>query len=62
MLSMITQFIEGEDGISHQEFEKYLERAQNVDDDHDTFVEKSHEDVIKYPLHQVKGLMQQNII
>ena len=33
-------------GISHQEFDRYLGRAQNADDDHDTFVERSHEDVI----------------
>ena len=44
--SMITQIIEGKDGISHQEFDRYLGRAQNADDDHDTFVERSNEDVI----------------
>ena len=43
---MIKQIIEGKDGISHQEFDRYLGRAQNVDDDHDTFVERFHEDVI----------------
>ena len=36
----------GEDGISNQEFDIYLGRAQDVDDDHDTFVERFHEDVI----------------
>ena len=40
---MITQ---SEDGISHQEFDIYLGRSQDVDDDHDTFVERFHEDVI----------------
>ena len=44
--SMIIQFIEGKDGISHPEFDRYLGRAQNVDDDHDTCVERFHEDVI----------------
>ena len=43
---MTTQFIEGKDGISHQEFDRYLGRAQNADDDHDTFVKIFHEDVI----------------
>ena len=46
MLSMLTQSSRGEDGISHQEFDRYLGRAQNIDDDHDTFVEIFHEDVI----------------
>ena len=31
-----------------------LGRAQNVDDDHDTFVEKFHEDVIDQRRHQAK--------
>ena len=43
---MIKQIIEGKDGIPHPEFDRYLGRAQNVDDDHDTFVERFHEDVI----------------
>ena len=43
---MIKQIIEGKDGISHHEFNRYPGRAQNADDDHDTFVERSHEDVI----------------
>ena len=43
---MITQIIGGKDGISPQEFDIYLGRAQDVDDDHDTFVERFHEDVI----------------
>ena len=42
---MITQLIEGRDGISHQEFNRYFGRARNVDD-HDTFVERFHEGVI----------------
>ena len=46
MLSMITPTIEGKDGISHHEFNRYPGRAKNVDDDHDTFVERFHEDVI----------------
>ena len=35
--SMITQIIEGKDGISHQEFNWYPWGARNVDDDHDNF-------------------------
>ena len=50
---MIIKFIEGKDGISHQEFDRYLGRAQNVYDDHDTFVEIFHEDVIDQRWHQV---------
>ena len=46
MLSMITQSSRGKDGISHHEFDCYPGRAQNVDDDHDTIVERFHEDVI----------------
>ena len=45
MLSMITQFIKGKDGISHHEFDRYLGRPQNVDDDHNTVVERFQEDV-----------------
>ena len=43
---MIKQIIEGKDGISHPEFDRYLGRAQNAGDDHDTIVERFHEDVI----------------
>ena len=43
---MIIQTIKGKDGISHHEFDVYLGRAQDVADDHDTFVERFHEDVI----------------
>ena len=35
MLSLITPIIEGKDGIPHPEFDRYLGRAQNVDDVHD---------------------------
>ena len=59
---MITQIIEGKDGISHQEFDRYLGRAQNVDDVHDTFVARFHEDVIDRRRHQVKGMMRRKII
>ena len=59
---MIKQIIEGKDGISHHEFKIYLGRAQNVDDDHDTFVERFHEDVINQRRHQVKGMMKQTVI
>ena len=44
--SMITQIIEGKDGISHHEFNRYPGRAHNAHDDHDTFVKRSLEDVI----------------
>ena len=44
---MITQTIEGRGCISHHEFDIYLGRAQDVDDDHDAFVEGFHEDVIR---------------
>ena len=44
--SMIKQIIEGKDGISHPEFDRYLGRAQNVDDVHDTFVARIYEAVI----------------
>ena len=43
---MITQIIEGKDGISHHELNRYPGRAHKVDDDHDTIVERFHEDVI----------------
>ena len=43
-------------------FDRYLGRAQNVDDDHDTFVERFHEDVINQRRHQVKGMMKQEVI
>ena len=36
----------GKDGISHHESDCYPGRAHKVDDDHDTFVERLHEDVI----------------
>ena len=50
------------DGISHEEFNRYLGRARNVDDDHDTFVERFHEDVIDRQWHQVKGMMKRKVI
>ena len=59
---MITQTIEGRGCISHHEFDIYLGRAQDVDDDHDTFVERFHEDVINQQRHQVKGMMKQTVI
>ena len=34
---MIIQTIEGKDGISHHEFDRYPGRTQNVDDDHHKF-------------------------
>jgi hypothetical protein len=43
---MIKQIIEGKDGISHPEFDRYLGRDQNVDDVHDTFVARIYEEVI----------------
>ena len=43
---MVIQIIEGKDGISHQEFDRDLGRTHNVGDDHDTFVERFHEEVI----------------
>ena len=62
MLPMITQIIEGKDGISHHEFNWYLGRDQNVDDDHDTIVERFHEGVIDQRWHQVKGMMKRKVI
>ena len=59
---MITQLIEGKDGISHEEFNRYLGRAQNVDDDHDTFIERFHEDIIAHRRHQAKGRMERKVI
>ena len=41
---MIIKIIEG--NISHHEFNCYPGRAQDDDDDHDTFVERFHEDAI----------------
>ena len=54
---MIIQTIEGKDGISHHEFNWKPGRSQNVDDDHDKFAERFHEDVIDQRWHQVKGMM-----
>ena len=62
MLSLITPIIEGKDGISHHDFNRSLGRAQNVDDDHDTIVERFHEDVINQRRHQVKGMTKQEVI
>ena len=59
---MITQIIEGKDGISHHELNRYPGRAHKVDDDHDTFVERFHEDVINQRRHQVKGMMKKTVI
>ena len=46
MLSMITQTIEGKGWYFSSKFDRSLGRAQNVDDIHDTFVARVHEDVI----------------
>ena len=59
---MITQIIEGKDGISHHEPNRYPGRAHKVDDNHDIFVERFHEDVINQRRHQVKGMMKQTVI
>ena len=58
MLSLITPIIEGKDDISHHGFNRSLGRAQNVDDIHDTFVARVHEDVIDRRRHQVKVMMK----
>ena len=50
------------DDISHHEFDRYPGRAHKVDDDHDTFVERFHEDVINQRRHQVKGMMKRKVI
>ena len=60
--SMVTQIIEGKDGISHHEFNWYPGRAHKVNDDHDAFVERFHEDVINQWRHQVKGIMKRKVI
>ena len=60
--SMIIQIIEGKDGISHHEFDCYSRRAQNVDDDHDTFVDRFHEDIIAHRQHQAKERMERKVI
>ena len=39
-----------------------LEEHQNVDGDHDTFVERFHEDIIDPRSHQVKRMMKQEVI
>ena len=39
-----------------------LEEHQNVDDDHNTFVERFHEDVINQRRHQAKGMMKRRVI
>ena len=52
--SKITQIIGGKGGISHHEFDWYPRRAHKIDDDHDTIVERFHEDVIGRWWHQVK--------
>ena len=41
---------------------EFLEEHQNVDGDHDTFVERFHEDVIDPRSHQVKRIMKQEVI
>ena len=40
----------------------YPGRAHKVDDDHDTFVERFHEDVINQQRHRVKGMMKRKVI
>ena len=39
-----------------------LEEHQNVDDVHDTFVTRFHEDVIDRRRHQVDGMMKRKVI
>ena len=59
---MITQIIEGKDGISHQDFNRYPGRTQKVDDDHDTSVERLHDDVLDRRCHQFIRMMKQKVI
>ena len=49
------------DGISHEEFNRYLGRAQNVDDDPDRFVGRF-QDVIDRQWHQVKVMVKRKVI
>ena len=59
---MRIQIIEGKDGMSPHEFNWYPRRPQNVDDDHDTFVEMFQEDVTDQRWHQVNGMMKQKVL
>ena len=52
MLSMITQIIEGPGWYFSSGFNWFPIRAQNVDDDHDTIVERFHDDVFDQWWHQ----------
>ena len=36
--------------------------GQNVDEDHETFVERFHEDIIAHRRHQAKGRMERKVI
>ena len=54
--------IKGKDGISLHEFDWYPGRAQNVDDDHNTIVERFQAGVINRQWHQVKGMMKRKVI
>ena len=58
----ITQILEGKDGISLHEFNRYPGRAQNVDDDHDTIVERFHEEAIEQRRHQEKAMVKRRVI
>ena len=59
---MTTQIIEGKDGISLHEFNWYPGRAQNVNDDHDTIVERFHEEAIEQRRHQEKAMVKRRVI
>ena len=58
---MLKQIIEGKDGISHPEFDRYLGRPHKVDDVHDTFVERF-QDINNQQRHRVKGMMKRKVI
>ena len=52
----------GKDGNSYHEFDCYSGIAQKVDNDHDTFVERFHEDVIDRRRHQAKAMVKRRFI
>ena len=52
----------GKDGISHHESDWYPGRAHKVDDDHDTFAERFHEDVIEQRLLKQKDWCSKGLL
>jgi hypothetical protein len=57
------QNIEGKDGITYHEFDRYPRTSQYIDGDHDKFLSRgTYEDAIVQRRHQAKEMMKRKVL